>query len=66
MFMRKVSLGLVAGLTLFLTVNCNNGANANANNTSDNLFNDNIVSNDATANNEQIQDTMVLGKLYSS
>ena len=64
MFMRKVSLGLVAGLTLFLTVNCNNGANANANNTSDNLFNDNIATNETKANTEQIQDTMVLGKLY--
>ncbi len=62
--MKKVSLGLVAGLTLFLTVGCNNGANANTNNSPDNLFNENIASNGASANTAQNQETMVLGKLY--
>ena len=62
--MKKVSLGLVAGLTLFLTVGCNNGANANTNNSPDNLFNENLASNGASANTAQNQETMVLGKLY--
>ncbi len=62
--MKKVSLSLVAGLTLFLTVGCNNGANANTNNSPDNLFNENIASNGASANTAQNQETMVLGKLY--
>lgn len=64
LFMKKLSLVLVAGLTLFLTVNCNNGANANANASPDYLIADNPASNGTTANTAQVQDTMVLGKLY--
>ena len=51
--MKKIVLLLAAGLAVFSTVNFNNGANVNATNST------NIV-----ANISQIQDTMVLGKLY--
>ncbi len=52
-FMNKIALLLVAGLAVLSTVNYNNGANANAANTTNNA-----------ANTSQIQETMVLGKLY--
>ena len=57
--MKKIALILTAVIALFSTVGCKNGANGNATNSPDN----NAV--EATsANTEQVQDTMVLGKLY--
>lgn len=50
--MNKIAIFLVAGLAALLTV-FNNGTNANAANTTNNA-----------ANTSQIQETMVLGKLY--
>ena len=51
--MNKIAIFLVAGLAALLTVNFNNGTNANAANSTNNA-----------ANISQIQETMVLGKLY--
>ena len=51
--MNKNAIFLVAGLAALLTVNFNNGTNANAANSTNNA-----------ANISQIQETMVLGKLY--
>lgn len=51
--MNKIAKFLVAGLAALLTVNFNNGTNANAANSTNNA-----------ANTSQIQETMVLGKLY--
>ncbi len=51
--MNKIAILLVAGLAALLTANYNNGTNANAANSTNNA-----------ANNSQIQETMVLGKLY--
>lgn len=51
--MNKISIFLVAGLAALSTVNFNNGTNANAANSTNNA-----------ANTSQIQETMVLGKLY--
>ncbi|MBQ3827291.1 MAG: hypothetical protein II812_04000, partial [Prevotella sp.] len=50
--MNKIAIFLVAGLAALLTV-FNNGTNANAANSTNNA-----------ANTSQIQETMVLGKLY--
>ena len=47
--MKRIALFLTAVLALFSTVNCKNGANAYATNSS---------------NTTQVQDTIVLGKLY--
>ena len=57
--MKRIALILTAVLVLLTTVNCKNGANTNANNSLDNN-----ASDAASANTEQVQDTMVLGKLY--
>ena len=51
--MNKIAILLVAGLAALSTVNYNNGTKANAANSTNNA-----------ANNSQIQETMVLGKLY--
>ena len=51
--MNKIAIFLVAGLAALSTVNFNNGTNANAANSTNNA-----------ANTSQIQETMVLGKLY--
>ena len=51
--MNKNAIFLVAGLAALSTVNFNNGTNANAANSTNNA-----------ANTSQIQETMVLGKLY--
>jgi len=51
--MKKIAIFLVAGLAALSTVNFNNGTNANAANSTNNA-----------ANTSQIQETMVLGKLY--
>ena len=57
--MKKIALILTAVIALFSTVGCKNGANGNATNSPDNN------AGEATAaNTEQVQDTMVLGKLY--
>ena len=57
--MKKIALFLTAVLVLFTAVNCKNGAKGNATDSSDNN-----AGNAASANTEQVQDTMVLGKLY--
>ena len=51
--MNKIAILLVAGLAALSTANYNNGTKANAANSTNNA-----------ANNSQIQETMVLGKLY--
>ena len=51
--MKKFALFLTAVLVLFSTVNCKNGKKA-----------DNTASDGTVTNTEQVQDTMVLGKLY--
>lgn len=51
--MNKIAILLVAGLAALSTANYNNGTKANAANFTNNA-----------ANNSQIQETMVLGKLY--
>ena len=51
--MNKIAIFLVAGLAALSTVNFNNGTNANAANSTNNA-----------AKTSQIQETMVLGKLY--
>ena len=51
--MNKIAILLVAGLAALSTANYNNGTNANAANSTNNA-----------ANISQIQETMVLGKLY--
>ena len=51
--MNKIAMLLVAGLAALSTVNYNNGTNTNAANSTNNA-----------ANTSQIQETMVLGKLY--
>lgn len=51
--MNKIAIFLVAGLAALSTVNFNYGTNANAANSTNNA-----------ANTSQIQETMVLGKLY--
>jgi hypothetical protein len=51
--MNKIAILLVAGLAALSTANYNNGTNANAANSTNNA-----------ANTSQIQETMVLGKLY--
>ena len=51
--MNKIAIFLVAGLAALSTVNFNDGTNANAANSTNNA-----------ANTSQIQETMVLGKLY--
>ena len=51
--MKKIAILLVAGLAALSTANYNNGTKANAANSTNNA-----------ANNSQIQETMVLGKLY--
>ncbi len=51
--MNKIAILLVAGLAALSTANYNNGTKANAPNSTNNA-----------ANNSQIQETMVLGKLY--
>ena len=51
--MKKIAIFLAAGLAALSTVNFNNGANAKATPPTNNA-----------ANVSQIQDTMVLGKLY--
>ena len=51
--MNKIAIFLVAGLAALSTANFNNGTKANAANSTNNA-----------ANNSQIQETMVLGKLY--
>ena len=57
--MKKIALILTAVIALFSTVGCKNGANGNATNSSDNN-----AGEATSANTEQVQDTMVLGKLY--
>ena len=51
--MNKIAILLVAGLAALSTANYNNGTKANAANSTNNA-----------ANNSQIQETMVLGRLY--
>ena len=51
--MNKIAILLVAGLAALSTANYNNGTKANTANSTNNA-----------ANNSQIQETMVLGKLY--
>ena len=57
--MKKFALILTAVIALFSTVGCKNGANGNATNSPDNN-----AGEATSANTEQVQDTMVLGKLY--
>ena len=57
--MKKFALILTAVIALFSTVGCKNGANGNATNS-----HDNNAGEATSANTEQVQDTMVLGKLY--
>jgi hypothetical protein len=61
--MNKFALLLAAGLAAFSTFNFNNGVYASATNSIDNPANI-IENNSFVTNAAQIQDTMVLGKLY--
>ena len=61
--MKKLSILLVAGIAAFSTFNFSNGVYASATNSTDNLANI-IEGNSIAADAAQVQDTMVLGKLY--
>lgn len=61
--MKKIAILLTAGIAVLSTVNINNGANANATPpTSHATYN--TVGNSIAPNASEIQETMVLGKLY--
>ena len=57
--MKNIAILLAVGVAAFSTVHFNNGVNSEATNSTCNAVNTSI-----TANTLQIQDTMVLGKLY--
>ena len=61
--MKKLSILLVAGIAAFSTFNFSNGEYASATNSTDNPANI-IEGNSIAADAAQVQDTMVLGKLY--
>ena len=61
--MKKLSILLVAGIAAFSTFNFSNGVYASATNSTDNPANI-IEGNSIAADATQVQDTMVLGKLY--
>ena len=61
--MKKLSILLVAGIAAFSTFNLSNVVYASATNSTDNLANI-IEGNSIAADATQVQDTMVLGKLY--
>ncbi|MBR6287114.1 MAG: hypothetical protein IKR18_09055 [Bacteroidaceae bacterium] len=61
--MKKLSILLVAGIAAFSTFNLSNVVYASATNSTDTPAN-NIEGNSIAADVPQVQDTMVLGKLY--
>ena len=59
--MKRIALSMIAVLVLFSTVNCKDGAKGTK---SENAVNVANVANVANTTAEQVQDSMVLGKLY--